>query len=61
MSPDISKKITAAAHASAASANNAVRSAVQAMSAGAPLHHVTTCAQELRACFSDIIVVCQYL
>ena len=54
MSPDVSKKITAAALAAAASANNAVRSAVQAMSAGAPLHHVTKVACELHACFSDI-------
>ena len=37
MSPDVSKKITVAALAAAASANNAVRSALQAMSAGSPL------------------------
>lgn len=61
MSPDVSKKITAAALAAVASANNAVRSAVQAMSAGAPLHHVTTCARELRAYFSNVVVVCRCL
>ena len=35
MSPDVSKKITAAALAAAASANSAVRSALEAMSPGA--------------------------